>query len=151
MSRSDQADVLEWSVLPFKENAKRSALVIVVIAAVAVAVYLAFRDIFLAVLSLAILFASLYSYFARTTYRLDDDGIVIRSHIGKTAKRWSYFKRYHADGKGITLSPFGKKTRLEPFRSVRLLYGSERDEVVAFIAKKLNGASDSGDSARASV
>ncbi len=148
MSHSDDDrggdDVLEWSVFPFKENLMRSAAVVAVIAAAGTVVYAAFRDPFLAVLAVALLAASLFSYFTRTTYRLDDEEVVVKSSVGRTAKRWSYFKRYHADAKGITLSPFEKKTRLEPFRSIRLLYGSERDEVVAFVAKKLDGATGSG-------
>ena len=137
-------DVLEWSVFPFKENVRRSLFVVMVIGAVSTVVYIAFRDVFLTLLSAAILVASLFSYFTRTTYRLDDDEVIIKSSVGKNAKRWTYFKRYYPDKKGITLSPFETKTRLEPFRSVRLLYGSEKDEVVAFVAKKLDGASDSG-------
>jgi hypothetical protein len=150
MSHSDEdgrlGDVLEWSVFPFKESPRRSALVVVVIAAVGAIVYMAFRDPFLVLLSVAILVASLFSYFTRTTYRLDDSEVMIKSSVGKTVKRWSHFKRYYPDKKGITLSPFETKTRLEPFRSTRLLYGSERDEVVAFVAKKLDGAADSGSS-----
>lgn len=148
MSHSDddarEGEVLEWSVFPFKENVRRSVLVIVVILAVGAIVYVAFREPFLTLLSMAILVASLFSYFTRTTYRLDDREVVIKSSVGKTAKRWSYFKRYYPDRKGITLSPFETKTRLEPFRSIRLLYGSEKDEVVAFVAKKLDGTADSG-------
>ena len=148
MSHSDddarEGEVLEWCVFPFKENARRSAVVIAVIVAVGAIVYAAFREPFLTLLSMAILVASLFSYFTRTTYRLDDSEVVIKSSVGRTAKRWSYFKRYYPDKKGVTLSPFETKTRLEPFRSVRLLYGSERDEVVAFVAKKLDGTADSG-------
>jgi hypothetical protein len=137
--------VLEWSVFPFKEKLWRSALVIAVIVAVGVVVGI-LTDLFMALLSVAILAASLFSFFTRTTYRLDDDGVVIKSSVGKTAKRWSHFKRYYADRKGITLSPFETRTRLEPFRSTRLLYGRQRDEVVAFVAKKLDGAAGSGNS-----
>lgn len=148
MSPSDEnvrdGEVLEWSVFPFKENSRRSALVVAVIVAVGAIVYMAFREPFYVLLSVAILVASLFSYFTRTTYRLDDKEVVIKSSVGKTAKRWSYFKRYYPDKKGITLSPFETKTRLEPFRSIRLLYGSEKDEVVAFVAKKLDGTADSG-------
>ena len=54
-------------------------------------------------------------------------------------KKWSDFKRFHVDRKGVTLSPFAKASRLEPFRSVRLLYGSNKDEVVAFISKRFGG------------
>lgn len=128
---------LEWSVFPFKENMRRSAIVIGIIIGSGIIVYFAFDDIFLGVLSIVILFVSLHTYFTRTTYCLTDQGIEIKSSVGKTFKAWSEFKRFHADAKGITLSPFTKPSRLEPFRSVRLLYGGNREDVVEFVSKNL--------------
>ncbi|MGD8627713.1 MAG: hypothetical protein PVH52_01395 [bacterium] len=130
---------LEWSVFPFLENLSRSIVVVLVIIGVAVLVYLVFKDVFLVILSVAILFASLHTYFTRTRYRLDGSGVAVRTLSVKTAKPWSHFKRYYADDRGITLSPFAQPSRLEPFRSVRLLYGSNKDEVVAFVSKRVVG------------
>ena len=134
MSQNEDGRELEWSVFPFMENLRRSILVVLVILACGVLVYVAFKDAFLALLSLLILFASLHTYFSRTTYRLDRDGVVIRTSLAKTVKKWSDFKRYIADRKGVTLSPFAKPSRLDPFRSVRLLYKDNRDDVVEFIS-----------------
>ena len=136
-ARSDEC--LEWSVFPFLENIRRSVIVVVIVAAVAALVYLAFKDVFLVILSVAILFASLHAYFTRTRYRLDESGVAVRTLSVKTAKPWKHFKRYYADDRGITLSPFAEPSRLEPFRSVRLLYGSNKDEVVAFVSKRIVG------------
>jgi hypothetical protein len=146
MSQTEPAQIsagesLEWSVFPFLEKPGRSVIVVVIVAAVAALVYLAFRDAFLVILSVAILFASLHAYFTRTRYRLDDSGVEVRTLSVKTAKPWKHFKRYYADDRGITLSPFAEPSRLEPFRSVRLLYGSNKDEVVAFVSKRVVGDS----------
>ena len=129
---------LEWSVRPFKESAVRSAIVIVVILAVGFLIFVAFKEPYLAVLSVLLLFASLHTYFGRTTYRLDADQVTVKSSFGTIAKRWSHFKKYYVDRKGVTLSPFDRPSRLEPFRSTRLLYGSNKDEVLAFISKRFN-------------
>jgi hypothetical protein len=102
-------------------------------------VYIAFRDIFLGVLSVLILFTSLHSYFMRTMYRMDGNGVVIKTSVTRTVKSWSDFKRFYVDKRGVTLSPFAKPSRLEPFRSIRLLYGGNRDDVVAFVSKNLGG------------
>jgi hypothetical protein len=139
MSQSESDQKLEWSVFPFTENLKRSIIVIVIIIACGIVVYLAFRDVFLGVLSVLILLASLHSYFSRTRYYLDQEGVIIRTSLAKTAKKWSDFKRFYADKKGITLSPFAKPSRLEPFRSVRLLFGGNREDVVAFISEVFGG------------
>jgi hypothetical protein len=132
---------LEWSVFPFAEDMRRSVVVVAVIAAAGALVYLAFKDVFLVLLSIAILVVSLHSFFARTVYRLDDGGVTVKTLAVRQFKRWSDLKRFYVDRKGVTLSPFSKPSRLEPFRSVRLLFGENRDEVVAFISEKLGGHS----------
>jgi hypothetical protein len=135
---------LEWTVLPFKESARRSVVVVGVIIGVGLMVILLFKDLFLGALSVLVLFASLHTYFGRTTYRLEADRVTVRSSLGTTMKPWSHFKRFYVDRRGVTLSPFAKPSRLEPFRSVRLLYGSNKDEVVAFISKRLDRNPGSG-------
>jgi hypothetical protein len=139
MSQSETTGYVEWSVFPFLEDTRRSAVVVLIVAAVGVAVQMAFREVFLTVLSLAILVVSLHTFFTKTTYRLAEDGVTVRTLGVKTFKTWSAFKRYSADRKGVTLSPFAKPSRLDPFRSVRLLFGGNKDEVVAFISKRVGG------------
>jgi len=129
---------LEWSVLPFRESLGRSVGVVAVIAAVGLVVVVLFKDIYLGILSVLILVASLHTYFGRTTYRLDGDQVTIKSSFGTTIKKWSHFKRFYADRKGVTLSPFEKPSRLEPFRSLRLLYGGNKNEVVAFVSERFS-------------
>jgi len=141
MSQNENADYLEWSVFPFLEDARRSAIVVLIIVAAGVAVHLAFKEVFLTVLAFAILVVSLHTFFTKTTYRLGEKGVTVRMVGVKTFKTWSAFKRYNADGKGVTLSPFAQPSRLDPFRSVRLLFGGNKDEVVAFISKRVGGHS----------
>ena len=144
MSQNSAEVPLEWSVRPYEESLPRTAIVIAVIVAVGVLAYLMFKAVFWGVFSVGILFASLHTYFTRTTYRLDDESVTIRSSMGTQVKKWSTFKRFYADKKGVTLSPFPKPSRLDPFRSTRLLYGSNRDEVVAYISKRINRDSPGG-------
>jgi hypothetical protein len=139
MSRNDSGPHLEWRVFPFTENLRKSAVVVLIIAGAGVAVQMAFKDGFLTVLGIALLVVSLHTFFTRTTYRLDDKGVTVTTVGVKTTKEWSAFKRYYADAKGVTLSPFAKPSRLDPFRSVRLLFGGNRDEVVAFISERIGG------------
>jgi hypothetical protein len=144
MSQSDTEDRLEWSVWPWREKVGRTVLVIGAILVVGVVVALLFKAVFWGVFSVLILFASLHTYFTRTTYRLDSEQVTVKSSVGTAVKKWSTFKRYYADRKGVTLSPFAKPSRLEPFRSTRLLYGGNRDEVVAFVSKRIVGDSSGG-------
>jgi preprotein translocase subunit SecE len=138
MSQNNGEAPLEWTVWPYKESARRTTLVIAAILAVGVLACLMFKAIFWGVFSVAILFASLHTYFTRTTYRLDAESVTVRSSMGTVVRKWATFKRYYIDKRGVTLSPFAKPSRLEPFRSTRLLYGGNRDEVVAFISKRID-------------
>jgi hypothetical protein len=137
-SQSGSEASLEWSVRPFKESARRTAVVTAVILAVGALAYLMFKAVFWGVFSVAVLLASLHSYFTRTSYKLDAEGVTVKGSMGTAFKKWAAFKRYYADKRGVTLSPFAKPSRLEPFRSTRLLYGGNRDEVVAFISKRID-------------
>jgi hypothetical protein len=96
------------------------------------------QAVFWGLFAVAILFASLHTYFSRTTYRLDDEQVIVKSSVGTVARKWGLFKRHYVDKKGVTLSPFAKPSRLEPFRSTRLLYGGNRDAVVAFVSARIN-------------
>jgi hypothetical protein len=139
MSQNDTSAHLEWSVFPIAENARRSVIVVLIIGGVCVAVQMAFKDTFLTVLSVVILVVSLHTFFTKTTYRLAEDGVTVKTVGVSTFKTWAAFKRYTADAKGVTLSPFAQPSRLDAFRSVRLLFGGNRDEVVAFISKRVGG------------
>jgi len=139
-----QGEVLEWSVWPWKESGRRTAIVVAVIIGVGVLTWLLTRAVFWGVFAIGILFASLHTYFSRTAYRLDDRQVIVKTSVGTIAKKWSLFKRYYVDKKGITLSPFAKPSRLEPFRSTRLLYGGNKDAVVAFVSARIAGDASSG-------
>lgn len=130
---------LSWTVLPYRENLGRSAAVVAAMVLVGFVVLVLFKDVYLGILSVLILFASLHTYFGRTTYRLDAAGVTVKSSFGTTQKPWSYYKRFYVDKKGVTLSPFSRPSRLEPFRSLRLLFGGNKDEVVAFVSQRLGG------------
>jgi hypothetical protein len=135
---------LQWSVWPYRESARRTALVVAAILAAGALVGLMFQALFWGVFSVLILFASLHTFFTRTTYSLDGDAVTVKSSMGTAVKKWATFKRYYIDKRGVTLSPFAKPSRLEPFRSTRLLYGGNRDAVVAFVSKRLDRDSPVG-------
>jgi hypothetical protein len=104
-------------------------------------VQLAFGDVFLAVLSIAILVGSLHSYFFETSYSLSPEGIEVKGVFGRQKKPWTGFKSFSVDKAGLSLSPFARRSWLEHYRGVRLLFGADgdgrRDEVVRYVTDKL--------------
>jgi len=64
------------------------------------------------------------------------------------SRPWSEMRRATADATGVFLSPFEGRSWLEAYRGLRLLYGGNRDQVLAFVAARLGkpvagGAEDS--------
>lgn len=140
MSQNSEKE-LAWSVHPARESIGKTVAVVIVIICSSVVVYLTTGDRFLSFLSLLILTASLHSFFTQTEYRLSEEGVEVKGVFGHLKKNWSDFKRFYADKKGITLSPFEKPSRLEAFRSVRLLFGGNREDVVEFVSKNIGRGS----------
>lgn len=132
---------LTWSVRPCTMNWLKFGLVSAVILGFGFLVQLAFGDVFLAVLSIAILVGSLHSYFFETSYSLSPEGIEVRGVFGRQRKPWTGFKSFSVDRAGLSLSPFARRSWLEHYRGARLFFGVEgsggRDEVVGYVTEKL--------------
>jgi hypothetical protein len=81
--------------------------------------------------------ASLSSFLFPTVYRLTDDVVEVRSLGVARARPWTEMRRMTVDGTGVFLSPFEKRNWLEAYRGLRLLFGGNRDQVVAFVETRL--------------
>jgi hypothetical protein len=118
-------------------NRWKFGLVSAVILGFGFIVQLAFGDVFLAVLSIAILVGSLHSYFFETSFSLGPESIEVKGVFGTQRKAWASFKSFSVDRSGVSLSPFSKRSWLEHYRGMRLLFGNNKDEVVRYVTNKL--------------
>jgi len=135
--RETASDKLTWSVRPCTMNWFKFGLVSAVILGFGFVVQLAFGDVFMAVISIAVLVGSLHSYFFETSYSLSPEGIEVRGVFGTQKKPWTGFKSFWVDRTGLSLSPFARRSWLEHYRGVRLLFGGNRDEVVGYVTGRL--------------
>jgi hypothetical protein len=93
---------------------------------------------FYAFLALAILTASLGTYFLPTDYTLYDGGIETR-FLGNVRRfRWAQYRSFYVDPNGVLLSPFARRSRLENFRGIFLRYDGNQGEVLAVIRDHLH-------------
>jgi len=134
---STPPEKLTWSVRPCTMDRKRCVFVIAVIALFGTGVVLVTRDLFLGMLSIVILFGSLHGYFFTASYSLSDQGVEIKGPFGTHRREWGRFKSFWVDPKGLSLSPFTKRSWLEHYRGMRLLYSCNKDEVVKFVTKAM--------------
>jgi hypothetical protein len=80
---------------------------------------------------------SVGSFIARTHYRLTKETIEVRALGVARVLSWSEMRRATVDKGGVFLSPFEKRSWLEAYRGVRLPFGGNRDQIVAFVETKL--------------
>jgi hypothetical protein len=87
---------------------------------------------------------SVGSFIAKTHYRLTSDSIEVRALGVARARPWGEMRRATVDRGGVFLSPFEKRNWLEAYRGVRLPFGGNRDQVVAFVETKLPVSFEAG-------
>ena len=128
---------LEWSVWPARDRPWAAAVLLVSLMVLGVLIAQATGDTVLGLAAPVFLLASVGSFIARTEYRLTPESIEVRTLGVARARPWAEMRRATADRNGIFLSPFEKRSWLEAYRGVRLPFGGNRDQVVAFVESKL--------------
>ena len=126
-----------WVVHPLRENWTRSVLLSIFLTLVLAGVYWSF-NLFLTVLAAIFLIGSLYGYFVPVRYTFYEAEIVITSLFYRSVKSWSAFHSFYVDRNGVLLSPFAKPSRLENFRGTYVRFGTNRENVLAFIERKMS-------------
>jgi len=133
----DTADELTWTAWPARKR-PLAALVLVGSAIVLGAlVGKGTKDAVLAVAAPTFVLASLASFLFPTVYRLTKDSVEVRSLGVARVRPWTEMRRVTVDRTGVFLSPFERRSWLEAYRGVRLLFGGNRDQVVAFVEARL--------------
>lgn len=94
------------------------------------------------VVAVLLLWGQVAGFYLPTRYSLDDDRVSVRGIVAKREKQWSDFRSYYVDSDGVLLSPFVSRSRLERFRGLSLMFHANREEVVAFVERKLGAGED---------
>ena len=135
---------LEWSVWPARERPWAAAVLLASLAVLGVLVAQGTGDRVLGIAAPLFVLGSVGSFVARTHYRLTPETIEVRALGVARARPWTEMRRATVDRGGVFLSPFEKRSWLEAYRGVRLPFGGNRDQVVAFVEAKLPVVEDGG-------
>lgn len=130
-------ETLEWSVWPARDRPWAAAVLLLSLAVLGVLIAQGTGDTVLGVAAPVFILASVGSFIARTEYRLTPESVEVRTLGVSRARPWGEMRRAILDRRGIFLSPFEKRSWLEAYRGVRLPFGGNRDQVVAFVESKL--------------
>lgn len=128
---------LAWRIHPVKRKPMLSAVVTLAILLFSFLVFVSTESTFMTVLSLAILFGSLAKFYWPTSFTLTEKEIVVKTTMQTLRKEWSLYRSYWPDKNGVLLSPFAEKSRLENFRGLYLIFGENKDDVIAFVKERI--------------
>ena len=137
VSAPPDPETLTWSVWPARERPWAAVVLLASLLVLGLLITQATRDRVLGIAAPLFILGSVGSFIARTTYRLTPEAIEVNA-LGVARRRpWGEMRRATVDRDGVFLSPFEKRSWLEAYRGVRLPFGGNRDQVVAFVETKL--------------
>ncbi len=127
------SESLEWQSWPLKERpaAGVGAAAVIVLAATG-AVFVG-QHIAFGLVTLVVLMGSLNPFFSPTLFRMDEEKVVASRWPTRKMRPWEDIRACFVDRNGVTLSPFTKRSWLEPYRGIRLFFRDNRDEVIAYL------------------
>jgi hypothetical protein len=124
---------ITWTSHPVARNRVKGAVVVLLIVGLAVLAGVWMGNPYWGIFAFLVLFLSLESYFFATTYRLGEDGVEVRKRFSKSFRGWDTFRTIYVDRRGVTLSPYGGRSLMEPFRALRLLFENNRQAVLEYV------------------
>lgn len=111
---------MKWEVLPASKNLKKLAFFLFSLFFISLIFALSFGPFF-GVFAFLVILCSNANFFTKTKYEINENGIIVKRPFYEIKKDWDWVKRIELDKNGIFLSPFEKKTWLDPFRGLFLL------------------------------
>jgi len=129
---------LEWRAHPARERGRVTAALVAFLGAVVAFVWVAFRDPFGVALAVALFAGTLAPWFLPTSFRVDADGAAATRAGVARRRRWDEIRSVYVDARGVTLSPFARRSWLEPYRAMRLLFAGNAADVVAALERRLS-------------
>ena len=141
----EHVDCLSWRAHPARERPVAALLAVGVIGATVLACA-ALASIVWGLLAAVVLVVSLNRFFWPSRFTIDQDGVMARYAFRRQTLHWSEVRRFCHDRYGIYLSTRSRRSRLDPYRGMHLLFGSSRQQVLRVVEARLaaNGESPWG-------
>ena len=141
-ARAGADGVLEWTVWPARESRLLSVAVALAILALSALVVLSYQSVWYGAMLLVALLAATASHYLPTTYRLDDEGVALRTPVTTVCRPWSAFAAYFSDIGGMALSPGIRLTGLTQRRGLYLRCPDRLAEVTAHVRRFIEAGSE---------
>ena len=132
-----------WHAHPAGERIGAAVAAAVVVIAVTGAIYLAFQSIAWSCLAVIVLVAALNRFFFPSRFSIDPDGITARYLLRTQRYRWKDLRRFVVDKRGGYLSTRSRRSWLDAYRGLHVLFGEHRTSVIERIRCQLPQGGDS--------
>jgi len=128
---------LEWRVHPARERAAAAGLALAVMAAMACLSAMLMQSLGWGVLALAVQVFALRRFLLPSDFCVDAQGVTASNGWQTRRYRWSEIRRFLCDAQGGYLSTRRSESLLDLFRGMHLIFGENREAVVAQIREHL--------------
>jgi hypothetical protein len=131
-----QTEPLSWRAFPARQRPAAAVLAGLAIAGVALACA-ALGGVFWGILAAVGLLGSLHHFFFPSRFIIDSDGVAAAYLLGTRRLAWSRIRRFCWDRHGLYLSTRSRRSRLDAYRGLHLLFGDRREEVLCRVRARL--------------
>jgi len=149
MAADQSISSFTWRAHPAHSRPASAVAALLIILAAAAAVWMSF-GIGWAIGSAIILMIALHRFFLPSHFSIDEEGIDASYAFRHQRLRWRDVRRFLHDEHGGYLSTRARRTRMDAFIGLHILFGDQRDEVIRRICQRMSAAASlSGSEARA--
>lgn len=139
MTHEDDAQLeFAWRAHPAREHVGRAAFGAALIAGLAALTSLFMQSVPWGLFAAAILLLTLNRFFLPSRFTIDAEGITARYPLRRQRLRWAELRRYASDDHGGYLSTRARRSWLDAYRGLHVLFGEHREVVSARIRAHLS-------------
>ncbi len=136
LSNESSIEEFKWQAHPARERPRAALLAGAIIVALGAVVWVSFGAVW-AVGSVLLLVASLSRFFLASRFSIDGDGISARYPLRRARLRWAEIRRFVQDHHGGYLSTRARPSRLDAYRGMHLLFGTQRQRAIQHLQAHL--------------
>ena len=127
-----------WQAHPARERIGTAVLALSLIGAFAGVVLLSFQSVVWAVAACLVLLVALNRFFFPSRFVINADGITARYLLRTQQIRWDDIRRFVQDDRGGYISTRAKRSWLDAYRGMHILFGTNREAVIERILARLS-------------
>ena len=129
--------MFSWRAHPMRERVWRATIGIAIITILGALTGLMMQNPWWGLLAVVILVGFLNRFFFPSRFAIDENGITASYPLGRQRLRWDELRRFAYGEDGGYLSRRARRSRLDGFRGMHVLFGRQRESVIEQIRRRL--------------